>query len=60
MKILYVHGVQYEGETLDQMSAREQACRDHNERFDAQLAEWERQRRTPMTSMIEWAKARGI
>lgn len=57
---LLIPGIQYEGETLADMERREKAIRKHNAKVDALRADWQRQQRTPMRSMIGWAKRHGL
>jgi hypothetical protein len=60
MKIIVLPGVRYEGETDAQADERERLAREHNAKMEALEKDWERQRQTPMRSMVEWAKQRGI
>lgn len=60
LKHVIVHGVQYGTETVDDMERREKAMQAANDRVDALREDWERQRRTPMRSMIHWARKRGL
>lgn len=60
LKYMLVTGLQYDGESLEDMERRERAMKEHNDRVDELYAEWERQRSLPMPSMREWAKARGL
>ena len=59
-KIAFVKGQQIQGETLEDMEIRERVTEAINARIDYLRADWERQRKTPMPAMREWARARGI
>lgn len=60
LKYVIVKGLQYEGESVDQMEERERLMEESNRRVEALNLDWERQKRTPMRSMISWAKSRGL
>lgn len=60
MRVLVMDQVRYSGETDEQMDERIRRAREFNARAEAMEADFERQRRTPMRSMIEWARARGL
>ncbi len=60
LKYVLVKGLQYEGESTEDMARREAAMEENNRRVDELYADWERQRRTPMRSMIDWAAKRGM
>ncbi len=60
MMLECILGLQYEGETDEHMRKREAAMEENNRRVEALWKDWERQRNTPMPSMIQWAKNHGI
>jgi len=60
VKYVLVTGLQYAGETLEDMDRREKAMREHNARMDELDAEAARQRALPMPAMRAWAAARGL
>jgi hypothetical protein len=60
LKYVMVRGLQYAGESLEDMERREEAMEENNRRVDELYADWERQRKTPMRSMIQWAAERGL
>jgi len=60
VKYVLVTGLQYAGETLQDMDRREKAMGEHNAKMDELQAEDDRQRRLPMPSMRPWATARGL
>lgn len=60
LKHVIVSGLCYGNETADDMERREKAMAEDNARVDALYADWERQRKTPMPSMQEWAVNHGI
>ena len=60
MYIISPPGIQYERETPDQMRERDRLTAEHNAKVRAQYEDWKRQRETPMPSMREWAKKRGL
>lgn len=55
-----IPGIVYEGETNEQAMERERRQIEHNRRCDEMRADFERQRKTPMPSMIAWARARNL
>lgn len=54
MRYVILDQVQFEGETKEDMERRIRLQQEHNRRID------ERQRRTPIRAMVEWARERGI
>lgn len=60
MKVLYIPGLRFKGESDEQAEAREAEMKAHNERVDALWKDWARQRALPMPSMREWAAKRGV
>ncbi len=60
IKHIIVSGLCYGNETADDMERREKRMADDNAKVDALYADWERQRNTPMRSMIALAKKRGL
>lgn len=60
LKHLFIPGLQYEGESAEDMDRRETAMAENNRRVDELWADWERQKATPMNSMKDWAAQRGI
>ncbi len=60
LKYIFVKGLRYGNESEEKAQAREQAMEENNRRVDELYADWERQRKTPIPSMIEWAKRRGL
>lgn len=60
MHCVMVPGVQYSGETVEDMDRREKEMMEANRLEDERQADFERQKKTPMKSMIDWAKQHGI
>jgi hypothetical protein len=60
LKYVIVKGLQYEGETIDDMDRREREMEKHNKRIDNLYSDWKRQRNQPMPSMQDWAKEHGM
>ena len=60
IKYVIVKGLCYGNETAEDMIRREQLMEENNRRVDELHADWERQRKTPIPSIIPWAKERGI
>ena len=60
LKYVFIKGLRYEGEGEEAAQAREAAMEENNRRVDELYADWERQRKTPMPSMQEWARRHGI
>ena len=58
LKYIFVPGLQYEGETDEQMAAREAAMIENNRLFDEPQADWRKQRELPMPAMRRWYEAR--
>lgn len=56
IRCVIVTGLQYEGETLDEMEEREQRMREHNARLDEMI----RVNSLPMQCMRKWAEDRQI
>lgn len=60
LRFVVLRGVQYAGETVEEMDRRERAMLAHNRRIDAQQARDENDRRRPLPSCEQWAIARGL
>lgn len=60
IQILHIPGIQYEGETSEQATERDQRVTEANRRLMEEWKESERQRTAPMRSMQKWAEKRGI
>lgn len=60
IQILHIPGIQYEGETPEQAEARDRRTIEANRKMREEWEEGERQKRSPMKSMQQWALARGI
>jgi hypothetical protein len=56
LRCVIVKGLQYEGETLDDMDRREREMQEHNDNLDRLL--WLNS--LPMLSMRDWAFQRGL
>lgn len=56
LKYIVVEGLQYEGETVEQMTARETARLSHNAKVDRLVA----RNRLPMAAYREWAARHGL
>ncbi len=60
IKHVIVKGLCYGNETAEDMLRRERMMEEDNRRVDELYADWERQRKTPIPSMIPWCKQRGL
>jgi hypothetical protein len=56
LRYIIIKGLQYSGETLDDMERREAAMDKYNRELDEML----RLNSLPMPAMREWAKERGL
>ncbi|SRR6266705_1550141 len=53
-------GIQFEGETVEQMDERDHRIAQHNHEVQQLHQDWAKQRATPMPAMREWAIKHGL